>query len=427
MSNPYPTSYYAATAHSLPTFPTAVGQLHYDVCVIGGGYTGLSTALHLAKRGYRVAIIEAQRVAWGASGRNGGQLGSGQRLDQDSLEQRLGTAHARQLWQLAEQAKALAKRLIRDHAIQCDLKPGIATAIHKPSLLADEQRYCEKLNRDYGYSTLRNVNRSEMAELLGTDVYFGGTLDTDAAHLHPLNYALGLARVARQFGVDIYENSLVSDFRQRGDGTVVTHTAASELHSRYLAIACNGYLGNLARPLSGKIMPINNFILATQPLSEAAYHSILPTDIAVADSRFVVNYFRLSADRRLLFGGGENYTQRYPRDLKKFVRRHMLAIYPQLQTIPIDYAWGGTLAVTRNRMPHFGRLSPTIYFAQGYSGHGVALATLAGDLIAAAIAGTAEQFDLLAQLKTRRFPGGHLLRWPGLALGMLYYSIRDKL
>jgi gamma-glutamylputrescine oxidase len=174
-------------------------------------------------------------------------------------------------------------------------------------------------------------------------------------------------------------------------------------------------------------MPLNNFILATAPLGEAGARALIRDDVAVADTKFVIDYFRRSPDHRLLFGGGESYSARYPADLRRIVRPRMLKVFPQLADVPIDYAWAGTLAITRSRLPHFARLAPEILVAHGYSGHGIGPATLAGKLIAEAIAGAAERFDVLAALEAPRFPGGALLRWPALVLGMLYYGLRDRL
>ncbi len=427
MSEPfYPESYYAATAQALPAFAPLTDDVAADVGIIGGGYTGLSCALHLAERGYAVVLLEAERVGWGASGRNGGQLSGGQRKDQDALEQHLGKDLAQQLWELGEASKRLVKNLIAHHAIACDLKPGILNAGHKPALAEDLQRYAEKLRRDYRYDAAEPVSSAEMRAMVGSEDFHGGYIDRDAAHLHPLNFALGLARAANGAGARLYEATRATGYNRQSPFTVQT-AGGGRLRCRQLVLACNGYLDTLEPRLAGRIMPINNYVLATAPLTEARARALIRDDVAVADSRFVINYFRLSADRRLLFGGGESYSSRFPADLKRFVRRPMLRLFPQLADTAIDYAWGGTLAITRTRMPHFGRLSPELYFAQGYSGQGLGMATLAGQLVAEAVAGNAERFDVFARLPTPRFPGGRFLRWPGLVAGMLYYALRDRL
>jgi gamma-glutamylputrescine oxidase len=422
----YPDSYYQASKNPAPTTSPLDGSCQADVCIVGGGYTGLSSALHLAKRGYKVVLLEARQPGWGASGRNGGQLGSGQRKNQVTLEKMLGKTSAQSLWGLAQDAKALARSLITEYEIQCDLKSGIAHPDHKPGYAAATRANVEHLRNHYQYDQIEYLERDEMAAMVGSDSYFGGNIDQGAGHLHPLNYALGLAHAAQQNGAILHDSTMVESYQEGSKVRVITNRGIVEADS--IVLACNGYLGQLEPRLSGKIMPINNFIIATEPLDEQRVREINPRDVAIADSRFVVNYYRLSADKRLLFGGGENYGQNFPRDIKSFVRKPMLEIYPQLTDTAIDFAWGGTLAVTLNRMPHFGRLGRhNTYFAQGYSGHGVAMATMAGKLIADAIAGEAESFDLFGKLPTRPFPGGDLLRWPALVLGMSYYALRDRL
>ncbi len=421
----YPDSYYEASRNRDIELPTLDGSRRVDVCIIGGGYTGLSSALFLARRGYDVALLEARKPGWGASGRNGGQVCSGQRMDQVTLTETVGAEAARRFWDLAEAAKATVRQLIDEFAIDCDLKPGIAHPNHKPGYDEGSRRYVDFLRREYDYQDIEFLQRDAMAELVGSDRYYGGSLDMGAGHLHPLNYALGLTDAALNAGARIYCDSPVSGYREGKPNRVQTERGVVE--ADYIVLACNGYLGKLEQRVAGKIMPINNFVIATEPLTTAQLERINPRDLAISDSRFVINYYRLSADKRLLFGGGENYRQNFPSDIAAFVRKPMLQVYPQLEETRIDYAWGGTLAVTLNRMPHFGRLGNSLYFAQGYSGQGVALASLAGSLIADALAGEAEDFDLFGKIPTRTFPGGDLLRWPGMVLGMSYYALRDRL
>jgi len=420
----YPGSYYQATRNREVELGRLDGSSRADVCIIGGGYTGLSSALHLAERGFDVVLLEARKPGWGASGRNGGQLCSGQRKDQIELTKMVGADAARQFWELAEAAKDTVKQLVARHQIECDLKPGIAHPNHKPGYAQDTERYVDFLQREYDYRQIEYLERDAMAELVGSDGYYGGSLDMGAGHLHPLNYALGLADAALAAGARIYQDTPVSGYQEGTPNRVQTDRGVIE--ADHIVLACNGYLGALERRVAGKIMPINNFVIATEPLSETLLKEINPRDVAIADSRFVVNYYRLSADKRLLFGGGENYRQNFPVDIASFVRKPMLQVYPQLADTRIDYAWGGTLAVTLNRMPHFGRVDNSIYYAQGYSGQGVAMASLAGKLIADALSGEAESFDLFGKIPTRSFPGGDLLRWPGLVLGMSYYALRDR-
>ena len=328
------------------------------------------------------------------------------------------------LWDLSVESVELVKNLIRKHNIHCDLKQGVMHVSSKLRHAQDieyEQNYLKtKLN----YSAVQLVNKSNLSSMLGTDQYHNGLLYTDAVHLHPLNFALGLANAAKDAGAKLFENSQVVKYRGGKDGLVQTEKGS--VKSKCVLLACNGYLDELSSKSAKKIMPINNFILATEPLSDDWCRRINNEDYAVADSQFIVNYFKLSGDNRLLWGGGETYTQSFPKDIASFVKPHMLKVYPELQDINVDYAWGGTLAITMNRMPHFDRLEENVFIAQGYSGHGVAMATLAGKLMADAIQGSAEKFDVFNRYPIPNFPGGTLFRWPGLVLGMMYYSLRDR-
>lgn len=424
LASGYPPSWYLATARGLAHHAPLEGSNSADVCVVGGGYTGLSTALHLAGRGYSVVLLEAERIGWGASGRNGGQMGTGQRRDEAELEHWFGKDTARQLFALAIDGRDLVRRLVERHAIDCDWRPGQIICAAKPAHLRRLEARADKLAQDYGYAGQRVLGPADQRALVDSPVYHGGVYDSGAAHLHPLNFALGLARACVAAGVRIHEHSRVDGYV--GAGPITVRTPAGEVRAGSLVLACNGHLDGLQPQMAGYIMPINNFLLATAPLGDDASR-VIATHACVQDTRFVVNYFRLSPDGRLIFGGGETYGRGYPTDLKAFVRRHLLRIFPQLATATIDYAWGGTVAVTRNRLPHVGRLKPDVYFAQGYSGHGVATATLAGQLMAEAIAGTTAGFDVFARMAPRPFPGGVWLRRPGVVLGMLWYALRDRL
>lgn len=420
----YPPSFYAATADPLPPCPPLSGDTRADVCVVGGGYTGLSAALHLARRGFSVRVLEAQRIGFGASGRNGGQVGSGQRLDQDDLETLVGHDNARRLWHIGEAAKAGVAELIATHGIDCAYRPGIAHAFLHARELPQAHRLVDTLTRDYAYSRLEVLDRDGIATATGSRSFVGGVLDHGAGHLHPLRFALGIGRAAQSAGAILYERSEVTGIDHGAKPRVTTATGT--VTADHLILACNGYLGGLAPSVAARVMPINNFIIATEPVDNIA-PEILPADIAVADSRFVVNYWRKDADGRLLFGGGESYGYRFPRDIAGLVRKPMLSIYPQLKDIAIPYAWGGTLAITRSRLPCFMRIAPNILSASGYSGHGVALATLAGEILADATAGTAERFDLMASIPTPAFPGAGNLRTPLLKLAMTWFALRDRL
>lgn len=419
----YPPSYYAATATPFDRQAPLEGAVRADVCVVGGGYTGLSAALHLAEAGLSVRLLEAHRIGFGASGRNGGQVGSGQRLDQDDLERRLGRGEARLMWDLAEEAKALVQDLITRHKMPLTFHPGVAHAFRKDSERRAAEIYAARLARDYGYDKIAPLDQAGVRALIGSEAYVGGEIDWGAGHLHPLNYALGLAQAARDAGAVLHEDSPVLSIE---DGARMRlRTEAGEVSCERVILACNGYLGDLNPRVAARVMPINNFIVATEPLGDRA-GEILAQNVAVADTRFVINYWRLSEDGRLLFGGGESYGYRFP-DIVETVRKPMLAVYPQLRDVKIDYAWGGTLAITVNRLPCFLRLSPQMLSASGYSGHGVALATLAGRLLAEAARGPSVGFDAMARLPQRRFPGGAALRHPLLVLAMTWYALRDRL
>ncbi|GAA6179135.1 FAD-binding oxidoreductase [Shimia sp. NS0008-38b] len=420
----YPDSWYAATAEPLPPFPTLQEDLTADVCVIGGGFTGLSTALHLAEAGRKVVLLEAHRVGFGASGRNGGQLGSGQRLEQDALETLVGEQDAQKLWSLSEDAKNLVKTLITKHDIACHYKPGIAHACFSEKDVAAEHAYATHLQERYGYSDITPLDQAGMAAVCPSPKYVGGSLDMGAGHLHPLAFAFGLAHAADEAGAQIFETSHVTKI---DDGAKIkVHTTQGTVVADQLVLACNGYLGNLAPKVASRVMPINNFIAATEPLGDDAI-KVLAKDVAVADTKFVINYFRLSHDKRLLFGGGESYGYMFPDDIASTVRKPMVEIFPHLKDVRIDYAWGGTLAITMKRMPYLQRLRPNVLSASGYSGHGVGTATHAGQLMAMALMAQSDGFDTMSRVPAPPFPGGARLRSPLLALAMTWYAMRDRL
>lgn len=420
----YPDSYYASVVAPLPPFEAAAGTLKCDVCVIGGGFTGLSSALHLAEKGYDVILLEAQRVGFGASGRNGGQVGVGQRVDQDTLEEDLGKTLARTLWDISLDSVQLVRELAQTPEVDCPFHDGIIHADHRQLYVKDSFAYAEKLQTEYDHHSIRALDQAEIQQLVGSSAYYGGTLDTASGHINPLGLALGLARLAAKKGVRIFERATVTELVEGAPALVKTDQA--EIKANYVLLACNGYLGDLQPKVASHVMPINNYVVATEPMSPDQQESLIRHNHAVADSKFVINYFRFSDDHRLLFGGTESYGYRFPSDIASAVRKPMLEIYPQLKDIRIDYAWGGTLAITLNRMPHFERLRGNILSMSGYSGHGVAMATYAGKMLADALSGQAEQFDAMARVPTPKFPGGSALRSPLLVLAMLWYSLRDK-
>ncbi|GGB04164.1 NAD(P)/FAD-dependent oxidoreductase [Allosediminivita pacifica] len=419
----YPDSWYAATTEALPPFPALEGEASADVCVVGGGYTGLSAALHLAEAGLSVVLLEAHRVGFGASGRNGGQLGSGQRRDQQELEAMVGRDTARRFWELGQDAKQLVRDLVARHGIDCQLKDGIAWAATSDNSARHLDDYAAHMARHYDYP-LERFDAEGMQALCRSPDYRGGVLDMGAAHLHPLKLALGLARAARAAGVRIFERALVTGW---DEGTpAVVRTEAGTARADHVILATNGYLGRLDDRVGARVMPINNFVVATEPLGDRAAE-VLTRDVAVCDDRFVVNYFRLSHDKRLIFGGGESYGYRFPDDIRAKVRKPLLQTFPHLADVKLDYAWGGTLAITRQRLPHLARVAPNVLSASGYSGHGVGNAVQAGRLLAEAVRGRSEGFDTFAALPSPAFPGGARLRSPLLTLAMSWFSLRDRL
>ena len=424
-SNHHPDSYYAASANPHPRHSDLVGEVEADVCVVGGGFTGVSAALHLAERGYQVVLVEAARIGWGASGRNGGQLGTGLRKDVIELEPRLGRDRTRVLWDMAAEAMEIISQRIHRHAIRCDYRRGNLLAATRERFLPELAAEAELVSTHYGYQGYRLLDQTQMREAVASEQYCGGRMDSGGGHLHPLNFVLGMAEAALAAGVHIYENSLVE--RVDWTSTPLVKTSRGQVRSRYVLLCGNAYLGDVEPRISNKIMPIANHVLATEPLGEERARELIRDDCCVCATKFVVDYYRFSADHRLLFGGGETYSFEEPANIKEFVRRYMIDVFPQLQDARIDYAWSGLLAVTRDRLPHFGRLGSTGFFVQGFSGSGVALTQLAGRLMAEAVAGSAERFDVFADLQHRSFPGGPLLRKPLLVAGMLYYALKDRL
>lgn len=422
----YPASLYADTRTDRAAFPALRGEARADVAVVGGGYTGLSAALHLARRGYDVALLEAHRAGFGASGRNGGQLGSGQRQEVDWLEAQMGTAAAQRLWQLAEEAKALVRSLAAEAGVP--VRDGVAHACRNQAEADHARHLADRLASHYGYDKVQPLDREGLAELIGSRAYAGGDIDRGAGHLHPLNLALGLANLGAGAGARIYEDThvhRVTHARKAGEKSIV-HCDTGKVICDHVILAGNGYLGGIDGKVAARVMPINNYIVATEPLGDR-FPEILPGNPAVADTKFVVNYWRLDEKRRLIFGGGESASYRFPDDIAAVVRPHLCAVYPQLKDIRITHSWGGTLAITMNRMPFFSRPAANCLSASGFSGHGVAMANLAGRLMAEAVAGQAEGFDALAAVPTRSFPGGRMLRGPLLIAGMAWYGLRDRL
>ncbi|MEM7068394.1 MAG: FAD-binding oxidoreductase [Pseudomonadota bacterium] len=418
-------SWYAASANPQEEFPSAEGNLKFDICIIGAGFSGLSSALHLSELGYKVCVLDAQRVGWGASGRNGGQIGTGQRLAQDELEKLVGDTLAKEAFMIGVDAADLVRELVEKHEIDCACKRGSIEAFHKKRYDKYGIEEVEHLKSKYDYHSVSYLTPEEMDEKVGSQDYSAGVLDTHAGHLHPLNYARGLARAAIKAGATIFELSRVT--KVTGGKPCNVKTDKAEVTADHVILAANGYLEDLDRNVASRVMPINNFIVATEPLDDATAKSLIRDGECVHDSRFVVNYFRISEDNRMLFGGGENYTYKFPADIKATVTKPMLKIYPQLKDVRIDYAWGGTLAITYKRLPHFEFRNNGIINISGYSGSGVHMATMSGKIAAEAINGQMAKFDLMSKLPTPKFPGGAALRWPLLPLALTWYAMRDKL
>jgi gamma-glutamylputrescine oxidase len=420
----YPKSYYASTVTEKVRATQFAGAVECDTCIVGGGYTGLAAALHLARRGINVALLEQSLLGWGASGRNGGQVHVGIRRDQHWAEKHLGPIHAHTLWQQALRAREHLDWLIQTYSIDCGLRLGLLHADHRMRYTGHSRRYAEYLRRAYGYEHIRVIERDEMRALVATRDYVGGTFDGLGGHLHALNLALGIGRAAQSHGAVLYENARVERMEQRGAAWEL-HTPRGTVRARQVLLACNGYLRGLSPVVEKHVMPINNFIAVTHPLGEGFAAELIRHGYAVSDSRFVVYYFRMTPDHRLLFGGGENYSYRFPRDIAGFVRKHMTRIFPQLADVPIDFAWGGTLAITPSRMPFIRELQPGLYSASGYSGMGVVLAPYIGRVLAEAMTGDRTDFAQWSSIPATRFPGGVALRVPTLVAAMSLAALRD--
>ncbi len=418
MSDPLNNSYYAATANAWETHGALQGHHACDVLVVGGGFTGISAALTCAEKGYSVILLEAETIGFGASGRNGGQLIPGLRWGMRDIDAAFGRDRARAIFDIAWTAQNRVARRIAAHAIKCDLKPGHFEAAYKPAHFGDMEAETEFLAQHFGYET-DVVAKADVGQHINGGGYFGGVYDRQGGHFHPLNYALGLATAAHEAGVIIFENSPVVALENMN-----ARTGAGRVSARWIINATDTWMARQMPAQSRYVIPIMNYNIATAPLAQAG--ALLPSDAAIADSRFVLNYFRLSADKRLIFGGGEKYSQTPPADIGGFVRKHIAQVFPSLAEVPIDYAWGGAVGVTMNRLPHIGR-EANVFFAHGFSGHGALITTVAGELIAEALDGTATRFDVFANLPHRPFPGGKRFARPLATLGLLWYALRDKL
>ncbi|MEB0039827.1 MULTISPECIES: FAD-binding oxidoreductase [unclassified Pseudomonas] len=423
-NTPYPQSYYAASANDAPVRPRLEGDVETDVCIIGAGYTGLSSALFLLEHGFRVTVLEAAKVGFGASGRNGGQIVNSYSRDIDVIERTVGPKQAQLLGRMAFEGGAIIRERVAKYQIDCDLKDGsVFAAVTAKQMVHLEGQ--QKLWERYGHTQLKLMDKRRIGQVIGSELYVGGLLDMSGGHIHPLNLALGEAAAVESLGGVIHEQSAAIRI-ERGSQPVV-HTEHGRVRASFIIVAGNAYLGNLVPELAAKSMPCGSQVITTEPLSDELAHSLLPQDYCVEDCNYLLDYYRLSADKRLIFGGGVVYGAKDPADIEAVIRPKMLKAFAQLKNVKIDYTWTGNFLLTLSRLPQVGRLGDNIYYSQGCSGHGVTYTHLAGKVLAEALRGQAERFDAFAGLPHYPFPGGQLLRTPLTALGALYYSLRDKL
>ncbi|MEW6175681.1 MAG: FAD-binding oxidoreductase [Pseudomonadota bacterium] len=423
-NTPYPASYYAATANMTKERPTLQEAKQTDVCVIGAGYTGLSTALFLLEKGFSVTVLEAAKVGFGASGRNGGQIVNSYSRDLDSIERSVDSSAAKLIGQMAFEGGRIIRERVARYNIQCDLKDGgVFAALSQKQMHHLEAQ--KALWERYGYHQLELLDEQGIKRVVASDRYIGGMLDKQGGHIHPLNLALGEAAAVESLGGVVYENSPAVRI-ERGERPLI-HTPTGNVRAKFVVVAGNAYLGDLIPELAAKSMPCGTQVIATEPLDEELARSLLPQDYCVEDCNYLLDYYRLSADKRLIYGGGVVYGARDPADIESIIHPKMLKTFPQLAKVRIDYAWTGNFLLTLSRLPQVGRLGNNIYYSQGCSGHGVTYTHVAGKVIAEALSGQAERFDAFASLPHYPFPGGQRFQAPLSALGALYYSLRDRL
>lgn len=421
-------AYYTATVNEDSQYPQLKGEVRADVAVIGGGFTGVNAALELAQRGYRVALVEANKIAWGASGRNGGQVTgslSGEAAMRQQMRNTLGSDVDDYLWQLRWRGHDIIRQRIARYNIDCDLKFGHLHAAYKAAHLRElEKDYEQALQRGMADSVTL-LQKQDMPAYLETELYHGALYNRKNMHLHPLNLCLGEARAAQRLGVNIFENSPVIQI-QHGAKPVV-HTASGSVIADQVLLAGNAYHRLERQRMSGKIFPAAGGIVVTEPLGDEVAAAINPHDLAVYDCRFVLDYYRLTADKRLLFGGGANYSGKPSRNIAAELRPALEKTFTRLRGVKIDYQWSGMMGIVINRIPQLGRLADNVYYAQGYSGHGIATSHIVAEIMANAIDGQLREFDVFASCRHIRVPGGEWLGNQFLALGMWYYQLLEKL
>jgi len=428
-------SYYAASANMQAQYTKLDSNIGADVCVVGGGFAGLSAAIELADRGYSVVVLEAKHIGWGASGRNGGQIIAGLACEQEVIEKALGFDAAKKVWGMTLEALDLVRERVKRFDIDCDLTDGFLGVSVSPRKGAILRNWFDTMSKRYQYDTDATwIEPNDIRLWIDSPRYFNGYYDRRSGHLHPLNYCLGLAKGASRLGVRIYQDSRVTAMQHwqgANHGTTYLQTDAGSVKAKFVVLAGNMYLPEvspkLAPSLAARIMPVGTYIIGSEPIAPELQAQLIPNNAAVCDTNFVLDYFRFSADHRMIYGGRVSYSAMTPHHLTASMQARMAQTFPQLKHTKVEYTWGGFVDITMSRAPDFGRLAPNVYYLQGFSGHGVALTGLAGKLVAEAIAGQAERFDLMAKIKHHDFPGGKLLRTPALVLGMLWYQLRDKL
>lgn len=416
-------SYYQASVADRPAYPELPGSTEADVVIVGGGFTGLQAAYHLAKAGRSVVLIDGARFGDGASGRNGGQLGTGQRSWPEEHESHLGRQRATHLFRIAERAKAHLHDFATAHGIDADYRPGQISAAHKTSYVADYKAHAGIVRDRYDYPHIRFLDREELAEKLGTTRYHGGIIDTGTGHINPLKYVVGLAKAASEAGARCFENTRATAIKSEG-GKVTVTTPRGTITAERALLACNAYIEGLEPKTGAHVMPIRSFIGATVPLGEDS--PVIPGGESVDDSRFVVRYFRKSADGRLLFGGREAYTADNPTDISSHIRRQIEELYPALANIEITHAWGGSVGITMPREPYVADVMTNVTAIGGYSGHGVMLSNFCGKLYADHVLGGSDDLEALRALDVPAFPGGSRFRKPLLLLALTWYAMRDR-
>ncbi len=418
------TSYYAASANTRALRPALVGDQTFDVCVVGAGYSGLSTALHLAEQGHNVAIVEGARIGWGASGRNGGQVVNGLNASLQTIKRRYGQDTANFVAGLVMEGGEIIRERVETYDIQCDYKPtNLFTACTDAHMQELEERL--ELWQGYGLNTQEMVSKGQIGKYVGTDMYAGGMIDHSGGHMHPLNLALGEAEAFEKNGGAIFEMSVVTDVDYEAARPVVK-TATGTITCKTVVLCGNAYLGKVVPKLTSRVMPVSTQIMATEPLSEEMANRLLPTDTCVEDIRYILDYYRLSADKRLLFGGGTVYGGAEPSDIEAKLRKNMNKVFPELANTKVEYAWSGNFALSFSRVPQMGRLNNNTYFAHGYSGHGVTGSHTFGRILAEAISGDASRYDVFEKVPYIPFPGGRMFRVPYSMIGSWYYGFKDK-